>query len=764
MPGAVIKLTAGPPSAADLSVDLWRKMQQEEEEGLVIIPDDDAAFDSSARLGWLSCLTQVEELAPDVFNLWFTVMERGWAFEWAEDAETGARSTKWAMYPFASEELSAVQAEEFAAARKRKGLDAVNPSEHLLGLSELAHHVAAPPSLLSAMATCATADLQWTLLKDHLHRQMTAVASSEAVKTLVRKEIDRSQKEAHLKLQLKALNEELRGLQGNADMDEADELDHRAASLPLSEAALKHVTKLAKRMRGLQSSSSEYAVLHAQGEALLALPWGKLSGDGASAPEDNSLVRAQMALEEGHYGLEKVKRRLLQYLAVRRLTPNAPSPVLCLAGPPGVGKTSLAASLARALGKPMVRISLGGVSDESEMRGHRRTYVGAMPGRIIKAVTEAGVMDPLILLDEVDKLGKTAHRGDPSAALLEVLDPEQNPAFKDHYMEVPWDLSGCVFVCTANEVDRIPGPLLDRMELIQLSSYTPEEKRAIFHRHLWPSQVKAHGLQESQIRWDPDTQEEMVEALCSRYGREAGVRQLKQKTAGLLRHLALLAAEEPLKELSQQEWTIDWAMLTAALGPCPPLGADGGCAGRDPAAGSVLGLAWTRNGGEVLWIEAVSSAKKAGKDKAPNLKLTGTLGDVMKESAHTALTLALADSESKMADIPADLHVHLPAGAVPKDGPSAGVALYWVLRSVLGGEKLRQDVAITGEVSLLGRVLPVGGIKEKVLAAMKAGARKVLLPEENRQDWEQEVTEEAKAHLEVVFLRRVEEAAPHLLA
>lgn len=754
--GMTVRLTSGH-HEGDLPGKVIEYMQALDLEDLVLVHGG-LPHSPTPSLCWLTTLIRAEEAGNGQYTLWMSVVERGTCY--ALNSGEGTPLVQWLPQPLLDETLGATAEAELKAEYQRFKAEAQAHLSPVEKVSELASMSSPPEAVLKAMAQALTLEQQWTLLRDHLVNQEVSARTNEALKARTRKEAERAQKEAHLKMQLRAVQEELKNLNGaEPDLEDEEELSARAASLPLSEEAARHVQKNLKRMKGLQSSSSEHGVLQAQTEALLNLPWG-LSSEGASRPPD--LHRARLALEEAHHGLSDVKTRLLQYLAVRKLNPSAPAPILCLVGPPGVGKTSLAAVLARALNRPMVRISLGGVGDESEIRGHRRTYVGSMPGRMIKAVTDAKVRDPLILLDEIDKLGRNAHRGDPAAALLEVLDPEQNPTWRDHYLEVPWDLSPAVFVCTANDVSQIPAPLLDRMELIELSSYTPAEKVAILREHLWPAVCREHGLTIENFTWDEAQRPALEEALTTRYTREAGVRQLRIKAAALVRHVALKMAEEDQATLSASQVTVNWDLLEAALGPCPPLGADKRCAGRAPAVGSTLGLAWTPHGGTVLWIEALD--KVAGQK---GMTLSGKLGDVMKESAQAALSLAQHHIQRQGEGYCPpydDIHVHLPGGAIPKDGPSAGVGLYWALRSLMTDKPLRQDVAMTGEITLQGRVLPVGGIKEKVLAAVSAGAAKVLLPEENRKDWLHEVPPEVRDRIEAVFLTDVREAEEHLLA
>ena len=463
--------------------------------------------------------------------------------------------------------------------------------------------------------------------------------------------------------------------------------------------------------------SAEGAVLRNYLDAVLELPWNKRTR------ERVDIQVARKILDEDHFGLEKVKERILEVLAVKQMAPELPSQIICLVGPPGVGKTSIAYSIARCLNRNMARISLGGVHDEAEIRGHRKTYVGAMPGRIMTALTQAGSRNALLLLDEVDKMGAD-YRGDPSSALLEVLDGEQNGTYRDHYMEVPFDLSECMFITTANTTDTIPRPLLDRMEVIELGSYTDEEKRMIAKNHLLPKQMKKHGLRKSQLRITDDALGEII--TC--YTRESGVRNLERRLGALCRKADMRLVEEN----GPKRITVSGSNLEEFLGVrrylpdrLPP---------ADPV-GLVTGLAWTSVGGETLEVE-VNVMEGSGK-----LELTGNLGDVMKESAHAALSYIR--SRAEVLGIPSDfyknrdIHVHFPEGAIPKDGPSAGVTVCTAMVSALTGTPVRRDIAMTGEISIRGRVLPIGGLKEKTMAALRHGVQTVVIPQANQRDLEE---------------------------
>ncbi len=496
-----------------------------------------------------------------------------------------------------------------------------------------------------------------------------------------------------------------------------------------------HARAELKRLTRMGEAGTEASMQRAYIDWLVALPWAKLD------PESIDIPRARLMLDQDHYGLEKVKRRILEFLAVRQLNPEGRSPILCLIGPPGVGKTSLGQSIAKAIGLKFVRASLGGVHDEAEIRGHRRTYVGALPGNIIQGLRKAGTRNPVFMLDEIDKLSSSI-QGDPSAALLEVLDPEQNATFRDTYLGVPFDLSKVLFMATANVLDTIPGPLRDRMEIVELTGYTDDEKMEIAQRYLLPRQLAANGLKPDQV----SLAHPALRQLIREYTREAGCRGLERQLSALLRHVAVAIAEGHITRAD-----IDSAQLVEALGPGR---FEDEVALRTAVTGVATGLAWTPVGGDILFIE---STRVPGSGK---LILTGQLGEVMKESAQATSSLVKSRAAALGIDPvmlgAIDLHVHIPAGAVPKDGPSAGVAIYVSLVSLLTNRPVRHDVAMTGEISLRGLVLPVGGIKEKVLAAARAGIRTVILPRRNSRDLE-ELPEAVRRHIRFVTVETVEE-------
>jgi ATP-dependent Lon protease len=504
----------------------------------------------------------------------------------------------------------------------------------------------------------------------------------------------------------------------------------------MPEEVEKQALKELRRLEGMSDASAEHSMVRTYLDWLVALPWAKLD------TEAIDIAKAREILDADHYGLDKVKRRILEYLAVRTLNAAGRSPILCFVGPPGVGKTSLGQSIARALGLKFVRASLGGVHDEAEIRGHRRTYIGSLPGKIVQSLRKAGTRNPVFMLDELDKLGVGFH-GDPSAALLEVLDPEQNSTFSDHYLDLPFDLSKVLFVATANFLENIPGPLRDRMEIIELPGYTREEKLGIATRYLVQRQQTANGVTAEQVT----ITDAALAAVIEGYTREAGVRNLEREIGALLRHAAMRIAEGAAAHIA-----IDAPDVTTILG-APRF--DNEVKLRTSVPGVATGLAWTPVGGDILFVEASLVPGKG------QLILTGQLGDVMKESAQAAVSLAKLRLDKLGANRSAlethDLHIHLPAGAIPKDGPSAGVAMFLAVASLLSGRTVRNDIAMTGEISLRGLVLPIGGVKEKTLAALRAGIDTVLLPTRNRKDLE-EIPEPARKQLKFIWLDNVDDA------
>lgn len=550
--------------------------------------------------------------------------------------------------------------------------------------------------------------------------------------------MEKAQREYFLREQLKTIQAEL----GEDGAPELEELSRAIAEAGMPEEAEKDVRKELARLERMPEQAAEYGMLRNYLETVVELPWSKASKDSID------LKKAKRILDEDHYGLDKVKRRILEFLAVRKLKPDGKSPILCLVGPPGVGKTSLGRSIARAMGREFVRISLGGVHDESEIRGHRRTYVGAMPGSIVQGMRRAGTINPVFMLDEMDKLGQS-FQGDPSSALLEVLDPAQNHAFKDHYLGVAFDLSRVMFVATANVLDQIPGPLRDRCEVIELSSYTEQEKLEIAKRYLVERQREENGLKASQFKVDDAALVEVVRHHTA----EAGCRNLERKIGAIARHVATLVASGDRRSMTVRKKDVETILGPRRFEDERRL--------RTAVPGVATGLAWTPLGGDILFIE---TTRMPGKGE---FVLTGQLGDVMKESARAAISLVKSRAvDLGLAEKPfegSDLHVHIPAGAIPKDGPSAGVTLFTAIVSLLTGRRVDPQVAMTGEVSLRGLVLPVGGIKEKVLAAHRAGITRILLPKQNAKD-EVEIPARVRKELELIYVETVDEALEHAFA
>lgn len=567
-----------------------------------------------------------------------------------------------------------------------------------------------------------------------LSRRIEVLRLSQEIGERTKEHMEDRERKYLLREQLKTIQKEL-GEDGGNDQEIAqlnEAITH--AGMPAEVEA--QTRKELQRLQRMPSASSEYSMLHTYLEWMTELPW-RLPEE---APID--LNSARQILEADHFGLERVKQRIIEFLAVQKLKPQGRAPILCFVGPPGVGKTSLGQSIARALQRPFVRVSLGGVHDEAEMRGHRRTYIGAMPGNIVQSLRKAGARNCVMMLDEIDKMSASI-QGDPSAALLEILDPEQNSTFRDNYLGVPFDLSRVIFIATANVIDNVSSPVRDRMEIIDLPGYTQEEKLQIALRYLVQRQSEANGLREEQCKLTP----EALRSMIANYTREAGVRQFEREIGRVMRHAAMRVAEG-----EQQQIHIDAAGLDAILGPEK---FEYEVALRTSLPGVATGLAWTPVGGDILFIEA-TRVNGSGR-----LILTGQLGDVMKESAQAALTLVKARASDL--NIPAslfdgiDVHLHVPAGAIPKDGPSAGVAMFIALASLFTNRPVRHDVAMTGEISLRGLVLPVGGIKEKILAAQRAGLRTVLLPARNRKDL-RDVPEAARAAMQFILLETADDA------
>jgi ATP-dependent Lon protease len=577
-----------------------------------------------------------------------------------------------------------------------------------------------------------------TLIRE-LSKELEVLELRNKIQEQVQEQVSQSQREYLLREQLKAIHKEL----GESDDGQAeiDELREKLEKSGMTAEARKECDREIKRLAKMTPASAEYMVARTYLEWMISLPWAKSSG-----VEEIDIAKGQAILDEDHYDLEKVKERILDYLAVKKLKPGMKGPILCFLGPPGVGKTSLGKSIARALGRKFVRISMGGMHDEAEIRGHRRTYIGALPGQIIQGLRRAETNDPVFMLDEVDKLGRD-FRGDPSAALMEVLDPEQNNAFRDHYLDVPFDLSKVLFIATANMIDPIPEPLRDRMEIIELAGYIEIEKVQIAHKYLVPKQAEEHGIKiGEQIEFTDESLREIIHS----YTREAGVRNLEREIATVIRKEARRIAEGKTEKL-----LVTTEVVHQALG-VPKFRAEREVEERVKTPGVSVGLVWTPSGGDIVFIEA--SRMRGGKQ----FTMTGHLGEVMQESMTAALTWVRANAGRYDIDPDffrkQDIHIHVPSGAVPKDGPSAGVAMVNALVSLLSGRPIRPRVAMTGEISLSGIVLPVGGIKEKVLGAKRAGIREVILPAENEPNVKEDLQPHMLEGMQIHYVRTVDQA------
>jgi ATP-dependent Lon protease len=573
-----------------------------------------------------------------------------------------------------------------------------------------------------------------------LGRRIEVLKVSRQIDEKTREAFDERQKEAVLRERLHQIQKELGESAGSSgDLAELKKSIEEAGMPP---EVLEQAQRELNRLQRMSEQAAEYSMTRTYLEWLLAMPWSKVD------PEQVDIEAARRILDEDHFGLAKIKRRILEFLAVRKLNPEGRSPILCFVGPPGVGKTSLGQSIAKAVGLKFGRVSLGGVHDEAEIRGHRRTYIGSLPGNIVQAIRKAGRRNPVLILDEVDKLS-ASHQGDPFSAVLEVLDPEQNNSFRDNYLGVPFDLSKVLFIATANVLDAIPGPLRDRMEIIELTGYTEEEKLQIARRYLVKRQLLANGLGAEQVQ----VSDEVLRRVIAEHTREAGVRGLERQIGALLRHSAVSIASGNAQSVSLEAADVERILGAARF--------ESDVALRTSVPGVATGLAWTPAGGDILFVES-SRVRGSGK-----LILTGQLGEVMKESAQAAVTLVksladrLAFDPAILAD--SDLHIHVPAGAIPKDGPSAGVAIATSLASLLTQRTVRADVAMTGEISLRGVVMPVGGIKEKVVAASRAGIRTVILPARNRRDLE-DIPESVRTKLEFIWAEKIEDAWATALA
>ena len=586
---------------------------------------------------------------------------------------------------------------------------------------------------------CADMKMRLETVLNLITRDIDIAKLEGKIAARVRESMDKANHDYYLREQIHAIQEEL----GEDDDEDIAELRKRLASSPISGEAREKVERELKRLTRMTMHSPESSVSYNYIDYLLSIPWGRYTEAGVD------IKRARQVLDDDHFGMRDVKDRLLEYLGVRALNPDMKSPIICLVGPPGVGKTSIARSIARALGREFAQMSLGGVHDESELRGHRRTYIGAMAGRVVSAITQSGSMDPVFLFDEIDKLSRSMN-GDPASAMLEILDPEQNSRFRDHYVDAPVDLSRVMFITTANTTDTIDRALLDRMEVIELSSYTMEEKVQISKRHLIPKELKSHGMKASQLK----IHENALREIIDKYTRESGVRTLERLIGKVCRKAALAISEEE----DRKSVTVSLKTLNSFLGAPRYL--------RTPvsskkAVGVVNGLAWTSVGGEVMPIEALVL------DGSGKVELTGKLGDVMKESA--GIGYSIVRSQASRLGVTSeyfkthDLHVHVPEGAVPKDGPSAGVALTCALLSAVSGIPANGDIAMTGEITLTGRVLPIGGVKEKLLAAYRMGVNKILLPKDNGKDLE-DIDADIRSDMEITLVDNIEDAIKLVLS
>ena len=633
--------------------------------------------------------------------------------------------------------------ESYVKLNKRVSSEVVGALAQIEDYSELADKVA---SHISVKISDKQEVLETTNVARRLEKCLALMESEisvlqveKRIRTRVKRQMEKTQREYYLNEQMKAIQKELGDEDGKDDLSE---LEERIKNTKLSKEARDKATGELKKLRQMSPMSAEATVVRNYLDWLLSIPWGKRS------KVKKDLPAAQTVLDAEHFGLEKVKERIVEYLAVQTRSNRLAGPILCLVGPPGVGKTSLGKSIARATGREFVRMSLGGVRDEAEIRGHRRTYIGSMPGKIIQSMRKAKTSNPLFLLDEIDKMGMD-FRGDPSSALLEVLDPEQNSSFNDHYLEVDYDLSNVMFVTTANTLN-IPPPLMDRMEIIRIAGYTEDEKAEIARRHLIPNAVKKHGLEESEWR----IEDEALKTLIRRYTREAGVRNLEREISNLTRKAVkeiLLSDEKGKKVVVTADNIADYLGVPKYRY---------GEAELEDQVGAVTGLAWTEVGGELLTIEGVMMPGKG------RMTVTGNLRDVMKESISAAASYVRSRAVDFGLEPPLfdrrDIHVHVPEGATPKDGPSAGVAMATAIVSVMTGIPVRREIAMTGEITLRGRVLPIGGLKEKLLAALRGGLKKVLIPEENAKDLA-EIPDSVKNGLEIVPVSRMEEVLKHAL-
>ena len=730
---------------------LEQAMMEDQQVFLVAQSDGDAeepTMDEMCRVGTVASIKQVLNLPGDTIRVLVEGEQRAFLRAitqeepyWIADVEIPVQEL-----PDTPETEAMVRAthdlfEEYARASMRVSGETLRSVSEVDRPDQLADIIAANvlTRVEDRQAILEEIDVEKRLEKlcEILIRETELAGIEKQVQSRLKKQIDKNQKDYYLREQIKAIQEEL----GDKDETYVEDLRKKVADTPMNDEAREKANKELDRLSRMAPGTPEIGVSRTYVEWILDLPWGKTTTDNLD------LKRARRILDEDHYAMEKVKERVIEYLAVRRMKEMntqdgiLKGPILCFVGPPGVGKTSIVKGIAKAVGRKFVQMSLGGVRDEAEIRGHRRTYVGAIPGRIIEGMKRAGTMNPVFLFDEIDKMSHD-FRGDPASAMLEVLDGEQNGAFRDHYMELPFDLSKVMFITTANTMDTIPGPLLDRMEVIEVPSYTEEEKLHIAKKHLLPKQTEEHGLPPKSVKVSDAAMKHLIEG----YTREAGVRTLSRTIARVVRKAAVEMLDEDKETVSVNPQTVEkYLGAPRYLREAPE---------KEPLVGIVNGLAYTTVGGETLAVECATM------EGTGQVKLTGQLGDVMKESAMAALSWVRAHAKEFELQPEfhknLDIHIHVPEGAVPKDGPSAGVTMATALVSALTGRKVRQDVAMTGEITLRGRVLPIGGVKEKLLAAYRAGIKTILLPKENQKDLE-DVPEHVRKEFEIVLTENIED-------
>ncbi len=742
-PGVVVPITVG----RDRSLSLVKEAYAGDKTiGVVTQKDMDVEEPEYSDLHTIGTVAQILKLIKMPDGSRSIVIQGKSVFE-VEEFTQDQPYFKAKVTPFPKEmDLQGLELDASVRNVKETAVDIINKSPNIPSEAAVAvNNINSPTFLLNFIASNLNVDLdeKQDLLEtpkfsenlekimEFLEQELQVLDMSEKIRTKVKSDIDDQQREFYLRQQMKAIQEELGE---GAEQQDVEKLRKKLEEKSLPDHAKEVAEKELQRLEMTPNASPNYGIIHSYVEWILDLPWEEYSEDKLD------LNFARKVLDEDHYGLEKVKKRIIEYLAVLKLKKDMKAPILCFYGPPGVGKTSLGKSIARALNREFERFSLGGIRDEAEIRGHRRTYIGALPGRIIRSMKKAGKGNPVIMLDEIDKVGAD-YRGDPTSALLEVLDPEQNDTFSDNYLELEYDLSKVLFIATANSLETIPAPLRDRMEIINISGYTLEEKTEIAKKYLIPKQIKENGLKEDQIVID-DT---AIKRIIDEYTRESGVRNLDRQVGAVCRGVAAKVASGELEEFKVTKSDVEDFLGKQKF--------FSDVAERTTVPGVATGLAWTPFGGDILFIEA-SVSKGSGK-----LNITGQLGDVMKESAMLAISYLKAHAEE--IGIPEeafkywDLHIHVPAGAVPKDGPSAGVSLMSAIASIFTQRKVKGTVALTGEITLRGMVLPVGGIKEKVLAAKRAGIKKVLLPKKNEKDVA-DIEEDVIGNLEVEYLERME--------